>query len=82
LFATCHTPPSLVISLLQRYVAEWQDVHSKAPLSPDYLLTRCKHYWPLVARTPLLFLADSGAPLSHGYWESVLSHSFDLWDAL
>ncbi len=82
LFATSHTPPSMVQSLLQRYVAEWQDVQSKAPLSPDYLLKRCKHYWPLVARTPLLFLADSGAPPSHGYWESVLSHSFDLWDAL
>ena len=82
LFATSHTPPSLVQSLLQRYVAEWQGVQSKASLSPDYLLTRCKHYWPLVARTPLLFLADSGVPPSNGYWESVLSHSFDLWDAL
>ena len=61
-FATSRTPPSMIKSLLKRYAEERQDVQPKEPLSPEYLLTRCKYYWPLVARTPLLFLAESGAP--------------------
>ena len=81
-FATSRTPPSTIRSLLQRYAARTLDFQPKAPLSPEYLLTRCKHYWPLVARTPLLFLAESGAPRAHDYWESVLNHTFYLWDAL
>ena len=82
LFATSRIPPSMIKSLLQRYAAERQDVQPKETVSPEYLLTRCKHYWPLVARTPLLFMADSGAPGAQDYWESVLCHTFDLWNAL
>ena len=81
-FATSRTPPGMINSLLQRYATERQNVQSTETLSPEYLLARCKHYWPLVARTPLLFMADSGAPDAQGYWESVLSHTFDLWNAL
>ena len=82
LFATARTPASMIKPLLQRYAAERQDVQPKEKLSPEYLLARCKHYWPLVVRTPLLFLAESGAPPTHDYWESVLNHTFYLWDAL
>ena len=82
LLATARTPPRMIQPLLQRYATERQDVQLKAPLSLEYLLIRCKYYWPLVARTPLLFLADSGAPSTHDYWKSVLNHTFDLWDAL
>ena len=81
-FATSRTPPRTIRSLLERYAVRRLDFLPKAPLSPEYLLTRCKHYWPLVARTPLLFLAESGAPRTHDYWESVLNHTFCLWDAL
>ena len=82
LFATARTPPSMITSLLQRYATERHDVQPKETLSPEYLLIRCKHYWPLVARTPLLFLADSGAPSTHDYWKSVLNHTCVLWNAL
>ncbi len=82
LFATSRTPLSMIKSLLHRYAAERQDVQPKETLSPEYLLARCKHYWPLVARTPLLFMAESGNPRTHDYWKSVLNHTFDLWEAL
>ena len=82
LFASARTPPSMITSLLQRYATERHDVQPKETLSPEYLLTRCKHYWPLVARTPLLFLADSGAPSTHDYWKSVLNHTFVLWNTV